>query len=73
MPVRDVVVLGSTGSIGTQALEVIAAYPERFRVVGLAAGGKDIELLARQAIHHQVPVIAVAIEAAAEGLRAALA
>ena len=33
-------VLGSTGSIGTQALEVIAANPDRFEVVGLAAGDK---------------------------------
>ncbi len=32
-------ILGSTGSIGTQALEVIAANPDRFEVVGLAAGG----------------------------------
>ena len=40
--------LGSTGSIGTQALEVIAANPERFEVVGLAAGGANPDLLARQ-------------------------
>ena len=38
---RDVVLLGSTGSIGTQALDVIARNPERFRVVGLAAGGGE--------------------------------
>src|SRR6202012_5729297 len=36
-----VLVLGSTGSIGTQALEVIAANPDRFEVVGLAAGGAN--------------------------------
>ena len=36
---RRVLILGSTGSIGTQALEVIAANPDRFEVVGLAAGG----------------------------------
>lgn len=36
---RDVVILGSTGSIGTQALEVVRANPDRFRVVGLTAGG----------------------------------
>lgn len=35
---RRVIVLGSTGSVGTQALEVIAANPERFEVVGLSAG-----------------------------------
>ncbi|HRN29176.1 MAG TPA: 1-deoxy-D-xylulose-5-phosphate reductoisomerase, partial [Terrimesophilobacter sp.] len=35
---RTVIVLGSTGSIGLQTLEVAAQHPERFRVVGLAAG-----------------------------------
>jgi 1-deoxy-D-xylulose-5-phosphate reductoisomerase len=48
--VRDVVILGSTGSIGTQALEVVGEHPDEFRVVGLAAGGGQIELLARQAL-----------------------
>jgi 1-deoxy-D-xylulose-5-phosphate reductoisomerase len=38
---RDVVVLGSTGSIGTQALDVVRANPEWFRVVGLTAGGSQ--------------------------------
>ena len=41
---RDVVILGSTGSIGTQALAVVRAHPERFRVVGLTAGGSQREL-----------------------------
>ena len=41
-------ILGSTGSIGTQALEVIAENPDRFEVVGLAAGGANVDLLARQ-------------------------
>jgi 1-deoxy-D-xylulose-5-phosphate reductoisomerase len=45
---RRVIILGSTGSIGTQALEVIEANPDRFQVVGLAAG-KNGELLAEQA------------------------
>jgi 1-deoxy-D-xylulose-5-phosphate reductoisomerase len=45
---RDVVVLGSTGSVGTQALQVIAANPDRFRVVGLTAGGSQPELFAAQ-------------------------
>ena len=43
-----VLILGSTGSIGTQALEVIAANPDRFEVVGLAAGGGNPGLLAQQ-------------------------
>src|SRR3954465_8864221 len=42
--VRDVVVLGSTGSIGTQALEIVRANPDRFRVVGLTAGGRQREV-----------------------------
>ena len=40
--------LGSTGSIGTQALEVIAANSDRFEVVGLAAGGQNLDTLLRQ-------------------------
>ncbi len=43
-----VLILGSTGSIGTQALEVIAANPDRFAVAGVAAGGGNVDLLARQ-------------------------
>jgi 1-deoxy-D-xylulose-5-phosphate reductoisomerase len=45
---RDVVVLGSTGSIGTQALDLVRANPDRFRVVGLTAGGSNPEVFARQ-------------------------
>ncbi|MDN5762111.1 MAG: 1-deoxy-D-xylulose-5-phosphate reductoisomerase, partial [Microlunatus sp.] len=56
---RDVIILGSTGSIGTQALEVVAAAPGRFRVVGLAAGGGQVELLARQALDVGVDIVAV--------------
>ncbi len=61
-----VLVLGSTGSIGTQALEVIAANPDRFEIVGLAAGGGNAELLARQRAETGVTNIAVADAAAAE-------
>jgi 1-deoxy-D-xylulose-5-phosphate reductoisomerase len=60
-----VLVLGSTGSIGTQALEVIAANPDRFQVVGLAAGGGNPELLTQQAAAAGVTNIAVADDAAA--------
>jgi 1-deoxy-D-xylulose-5-phosphate reductoisomerase len=45
---RDVVILGSTGSIGTQALDVVRANPDRFRVVGLTAGGSQRELFDAQ-------------------------
>ncbi|OBJ45149.1 1-deoxy-D-xylulose-5-phosphate reductoisomerase [Mycolicibacterium mucogenicum] len=61
-----VLVLGSTGSIGTQALEVIAANPDRFEIVGLAAGGGNAELLARQRAETGVTNIAVADATAAE-------
>ncbi len=45
---RDLVILGSTGSIGTQALDVVRANPDRFRVVGLTAGGSRPELFDEQ-------------------------
>ncbi|MXP22469.1 1-deoxy-D-xylulose-5-phosphate reductoisomerase [Gordonia sp. HNM0687] len=44
-----VLILGSTGSIGVQALEVIAEHPERFEAVGLGAGGGNLDLLHDQA------------------------
>ncbi len=56
---RRIIILGSTGSVGTQALEVIEANPERFLVVGLAAGGSRPELLARQAATHPEARVAV--------------
>lgn len=45
---RDVVILGSTGSIGTQALDLVRAHPDRFRVVGLTAGGGNRALFEQQ-------------------------
>ena len=60
-----VLILGSTGSIGTQALEVIAENPDRFEVVGLAAGGGNPDLLARQRAETGVTNIAVADPTAA--------
>ena len=60
-----VLILGSTGSIGTQALEVIAANPDRFEVVGLAAGGANLDLLARQRAETAVSAVAVADPVAA--------
>ena len=53
----DLVILGSTGSIGTQALEIVEANPDKFRVIGLSAGGKNLELLAEQANKFSVPVV----------------
>lgn len=63
---KRVLILGSTGSIGTQALDVIAANPDRFEVVGLAAGGGNPDLLAAQRAATGVGNIAVADPAAAD-------
>lgn len=54
---RDIVILGSTGSIGVQALEVIAANPTKFRVVGLSAGANNIERLISQVKKFDVPIV----------------
>lgn len=69
--VRDVVILGSTGSIGTQALEVVAARPGEFRVLGLAAGGGQVQLLARQALETGAEVVAVHQATAVQDLQLA--
>jgi 1-deoxy-D-xylulose-5-phosphate reductoisomerase len=69
---RDVVLLGSTGSIGTQAIDVVRRASEQFRVVGLSAGGERPELLAAQAIELGVEVVGVAKPAAMEDLQLAL-
>ena len=55
--IRDVVVLGSTGSIGVQALEIIAANPNKFRIVGMSAGRKNPKLLMEQAKKFNVPIV----------------
>src|ERR1700744_2322726 len=70
---RDVVILGSTGSIGTQALDVIGRSPDRFSVTGLAVGGGNPALLARQAIEFGVTRVAVARPSALADVRSALA
>jgi 1-deoxy-D-xylulose-5-phosphate reductoisomerase len=71
--VRVVTLLGSTGSIGTQAIDVVSRNPERFRVAALAAGGSRPELLAQQAAQLGVEVVGVGDPAAADRLRSALA
>jgi 1-deoxy-D-xylulose-5-phosphate reductoisomerase len=70
---RDIVLLGSTGSIGTQAADIVSRNPDRFRVTAIASGGGDPGLLARQAVHLGVEAVAVANPAALPQLRAALA
>ncbi|WP_371873869.1 1-deoxy-D-xylulose-5-phosphate reductoisomerase [Williamsia phyllosphaerae] len=56
-----VLILGSTGSIGVQALEVIAEHPDRFEVVGLGAGGSNIDALAQQITAFGIASSAVAV------------
>jgi 1-deoxy-D-xylulose-5-phosphate reductoisomerase len=68
---RSLVILGSTGSIGTQALEVVRRNPDRFQVVGLAAGASR-ELLAGQIREFMPPTVAVGDEQAAAELKEAL-
>ncbi|MGB3334430.1 MAG: 1-deoxy-D-xylulose-5-phosphate reductoisomerase [Mycobacterium sp.] len=65
-----VLLLGSTGSIGTQALQVVAANPDRFEIVGLAAGGGNPQLLADQRAETGVANIAVADAQVGEALDA---
>jgi 1-deoxy-D-xylulose 5-phosphate reductoisomerase len=65
--VRRVAILGSTGSIGRQTLDVIARHPERFEVAGLAAGS-NVELLAAQALQFHPLIVSAGTEAAAREL-----
>jgi 1-deoxy-D-xylulose-5-phosphate reductoisomerase len=72
MPVRGVVILGSTGSVGRNTLDVIARHPDRYRVLGLSAH-RDVERLARQCQAHDVPWAAIADAKLVPQLREALA
>lgn len=68
-PPTRLLLLGSTGSIGVQALQVVMANPGRFTVVGLAAAGHDVDALASQVRATGAPRVAVADPAAADRLR----
>ena len=72
MQPSTVVILGSTGSIGTQGLDVISRHLDRFTVTGLAAGGAHVELLAQQAAKFHVPTVAIFYKEAVPALREAL-
>ena len=67
--VQDVIICGSTGSIGTQTLEVIRENPTLFRVVGLSAGGSRAKLLAAQVVEFAPLWVAIADEEAADVFR----
>jgi 1-deoxy-D-xylulose-5-phosphate reductoisomerase len=68
---RELVLLGSTGSIGTQAIDIVRRNPDRFRVVAVGAGGGNVELLAAQALELGVDVVGVARSSAVQDLQLA--
>ena len=69
---HNIAVLGSTGSIGTQTLDIIAQYPDRFKATVLAAGS-NVELLIEQARRHRPALAIIADTSRYERLREALA
>jgi len=69
--VREIVLLGSTGSIGTQAIDVVRRNPDRFRIAALAGGGRNVDLLAKQALELGVDAVAVARASTAQDLQVA--
>jgi len=69
---RDIVILGSTGSIGTQALDVVRRNRGRFTITALTAGGGDVAALAAQVAEFGVGVVAIADPAREAALREAL-
>ncbi|MEV4638506.1 1-deoxy-D-xylulose-5-phosphate reductoisomerase [Actinoplanes sp. NPDC049548] len=68
---RELVLLGSTGSIGTQAIDIVRRNPDKFRVVALGAGGGNVELLAGQALELGVDVVGVARSSVVQDLQLA--
>ncbi|BHH84261.1 1-deoxy-D-xylulose-5-phosphate reductoisomerase [Desulforhopalus sp. 52FAK] len=68
---KGISLLGSTGSIGVNVLEVVRQYPDRFRIVGLAAG-TNVELLANQVLEFEPEIISVLDEKRASELTAIL-
>jgi 1-deoxy-D-xylulose-5-phosphate reductoisomerase len=64
---KGISILGSTGSVGCNVLRVVDAFPDRFSVVGLAAGG-NVERLAEQVARYRPRVVSVATAAAGEDL-----
>ena len=69
---RRVIVLGATGSIGTQALDLVRANPNLFKVVGLSAGGNNIAELAKFALEFQVETVAIAQGTSAQDFQLAI-
>jgi 1-deoxy-D-xylulose-5-phosphate reductoisomerase len=70
--VKAITILGSTGSIGTQTLDIVSQYPEQFRVVGLAAG-RNLEILIPQIQQFQPEIVAIANPEQLPELKSAIA
>jgi 1-deoxy-D-xylulose-5-phosphate reductoisomerase len=70
--VKKITLLGSTGSIGTQTLDIVASHPEEFAIVGLAAG-RNISLLAEQVRQFKPEIVAIADESQLPELKEAIA
>jgi 1-deoxy-D-xylulose-5-phosphate reductoisomerase len=68
---REIVLLGSTGSVGTQAIDIVRRNPDRFRVVALGAGGGNVGQLAAQALELGVEAVGVAKASAVQDLQLA--
>lgn len=69
---KSITLLGSTGSIGTQTLDIVADHPDKFRIVGLAAG-RNIELLSNQIRAFKPEIVAIADPSQLDALRGAIA
>ncbi|MDJ0617604.1 MAG: 1-deoxy-D-xylulose-5-phosphate reductoisomerase [Calothrix sp. MO_192.B10] len=69
---KAITLLGSTGSIGTQTLDIVAQYPDRFQIVGLAAGN-NVEMLAAQVRQFQPSIVAIRASEKLPALKAAIA
>jgi 1-deoxy-D-xylulose-5-phosphate reductoisomerase len=71
MAVKAITLLGSTGSIGTQTLDIVATHPDQFRIVGLAAG-RNIALLSEQIRQFKPEIVAIADPTQLSDLKAAI-
>ena len=69
---KAITLLGSTGSIGTQTLDIVAQYPEQFRIVGLTAG-RNVTLLAQQIRQFRPEIVAISDENKLQELQEAIA
>lgn len=69
---KAITLLGSTGSIGTQTLDIVEHHPDKFRLVGIAAGS-NVELLASQVMRFKPEIVAICDERKVEALKRAIA